>query len=351
MSAEALEQVLLPIQDLFSHADIPQLLVGLEIPDDAAVWKLDEEQAVVVTTDFFTPVVDDAYDYGQIAAANALSDLYAMGAKPIFALNVAAIPPDLPKEIVTDIFRGGAEKVRQAGAVIAGGHTIQDKEPKYGLVAVGLVKPDQMMTKSKARPGDILVLTKPLGTGVTTTALRAGKAAIEDIREAVHWMSRLNDEASRLAIEFAVCAATDVTGFSLLGHGYEICEASGVRLSIHLASVPFFKNAYRYARGGFFPGGSANNSLYFGSKVEFEVSIDEYARLMLFDAQTSGGLLLFLDAGKWDAFSDRASEMQIAAWPIGEVKVGEGIEVNAGPFQWPAPHYTQAEDVWFFSTT
>lgn len=323
-------------------------MVGLDSPDDAAVWKLDNDRAMVITTDFFTPVVDEPYDYGQIAAANALSDLYAMGADPVLALNIAAMPPDLPAEMIAEIIRGGAEKVREAGAVIAGGHTIQDKEPKYGLVAVGMVHPDQMMTKVMAKPGDVLVLTKPLGCGVTTTALRAGKAAQEDVDEAVRWMSALNDNAAKLAIEFGVRAATDVTGFSLLGHGYEVAEASKVGMMMYFHSIPFFRNAYHYARGGFFPGGSANNRLYYEKFVRFDSSIDDYAQMMLFDAQTSGGLLLMLPAEKWDAFSTRAVEMEIQVWPIGKVIEGNDIHVVSSFIEFSIPESSQAKEVWFF---
>jgi selenide,water dikinase len=324
--------------------------VGLDSPDDAAVWKIDDDLAIVVTTDFFTPIVDDPYDYGQIAAANALSDLYAMGAKPILALNIAAIPPQLPSEIFREIFRGGAEKVLQAGAVIAGGHTIQNDEPKYGLVAIGLVHPDRMMTKAMARPGDIIVLTKPLGIGVTTTALRAGRAAEEDVRDAVEWMSILNDQAANLAVEYGARAATDVTGFSLLGHGFEISEASEVKLKIALSSVPFLQNAFKYAKGGFFPGGSANNLLFYGKEVQFDEAIDEYAKMMLFDAQTSGGLLLMIPSGKWDDFSDRTSELNLPAWPIGKVEQGRGIQVTEGRSEINIPEKTQEKRVWFFPT-
>jgi len=294
--------------------------------------------------------VDDPYDYGQIAAANALSDLYAMGAKPILALNIAAMPPKLPNEFIREIFRGGAEKVLQAGAVIAGGHTIQDEEPKYGLVAVGIVHPDRMMTKAMARPGDIIVITKPLGMGVTTTALRAEKAAEEDVREAIAWMSILNDQAAQLALEFGARAATDVTGFSLLGHGYEISEASGVKLKIALSSVPFLRNAYQYARGGFFPGGSANNLLFYEKQVQFDDVVDEYAKMMLFDAQTSGGLLLMIPANRWDAFSGRSSEMGVPAWPIGKVEQGCGIQVVGGISTISIPEGTKERQVWFFPT-
>jgi len=301
--------------------------VGLDAPDDAAVWDINDKQALVVTTDFFTPIVDDAYDYGCIAAANALSDLYAMGAKPLFALNIAAMPNDLPISIIEDIIRGGAEKVREAGAVIAGGHTIQDREPKYGLVAIGLVDKDKMMTKASARSGDLIVLTKPLGTGVTTTAIRAGKSSQKDIVDVVKWMASLNNRASDLAREFDIRAATDVTGFGILGHASEIAEASSVGLSFNLKSIPFLRNAYAYAQAGHFPGGSANNMKYYRAKIQFEDAVDRISRMLLFDAQTSGGLLLMVPRNMWDDFSARASSLSIPVWPIGDVDDGEQIRV------------------------
>ncbi len=187
--------MLRPVKDVFKGQEYPDLLVGLDMPDDAAVWRLDERRALVLTTDFFTPVVDDAYDYGAIAAANSLSDIYAMGGQPFLALNIAALPPDLPAEMFSEIIRGGAEKAREAGVVIAGGHTVQDKEPKFGLVVVGFVDPARSLTKSGVRPGDRLVLTKPLGFGVTTTALKRELASAEDVAEVVGWMKRLNRDA------------------------------------------------------------------------------------------------------------------------------------------------------------
>lgn len=316
--------------------------------DDAAVWKIDDDRAIVLTTDFFTPIVDEPYDYGQIAAANALSDLYAMGAKPLLALNVAAMPQKLPVELISEIFRGGAEKVHQAGAVIAGGHTIQDEEPKYGLVAVGMVHPDRMMTKAGAKSGDIVVLTKPLGTGVTTTALRAGVADEEDVQEAVTWMSYLNDKAAQLAVDHGIRTATDITGFSLLGHSYEVAEASGVGMRIYLPSVPFLRNAYQYAKGGFIPGGSANNQLYYEKYVQFDDSVDDYAKIMLFDAQTSGGLLLMISPEKWETFSNRSSELNITAWPIGKVEEGDRLHVVTELCDISIPKGTLGKQVWFF---
>jgi len=223
--------VLRPLQGIFNPSDYPNLLVGLGEPDDAAVWKLDDDHALVVTTDFFTPVVDDAYDFGAIAAANALSDVYAMGGKPFLALNIAALPPDLPTEVTSNILRGGADIAREAQVVIAGGHTVQDQEPKYGLVVVGFVNPQHMLTKKGLKVGDILVLTKPLGFGTTTTALKREQANPSDVAEAVKWMKKLNKVAAELAQEFDLRGGTDVTGFSLLGHACEMAEASSVAAS------------------------------------------------------------------------------------------------------------------------
>lgn len=304
-------------------------MVGLAGPDDAAVWSLDEKRALVVTTDFFTPVVDEPYDYGSIAAANSLSDIYAMGGMPFLALNIAALPPDLPNEISSEILRGGAEKTKEAGVVIAGGHTIQDKEPKYGLVVLGFVEKDRMLTKSGLRPGDALVLTKPLGFGCTTTALKQGKADEAHLRETVDWMKRLNRAAGLLAVEFGLSAATDVTGFSLLGHAMEMADASGVALRFDYAKIPFVSGARKYAEIWAFPGGASDNRIYFGPHVTFDPSIDEASQMLLFDPQTSGGLLLGIPQEKLAAFSARAETLEQPAWVIGEVLAGSGIEVRA----------------------
>jgi len=321
--------VLRPLQSLFESAESPDLLVGLGAPDDAAVWRLDDSRALVVTTDFFTPIVDDPYAYGAIAAANALSDLYAMGATPFLALNLVAMPADLDPEIVAEILRGGAEQIRRAGAVLAGGHSLQDQEPKYGLVALGMADPAQLMTKDAARPGDRLALTKPLGTGVTTTALIRDQGEPGHAAEAIEWMSRLNDRASRLALQAGVRAATDVTGFGLLGHGLELAQASGVGLRIHSPSVPLFSGARRYAELGTFPGGSLDNVSYFGPRVTFDSRVDEPARMLLFDAQTSGGLLLCVPAESWQDLQAAAQGEEQPLWAIGEVVEGEGIQVTA----------------------
>jgi selenide, water dikinase len=328
MSAEALAHVLRPVKDTFAVQEYPDLLVGLDMPDDAAVWRLDDHRALVLTTDFFTPVVDNAYDYGAIAAANSLSDIYAMGGQPFMALNVAALPPDLPVEISSEIIRGGAEKAREAGVVIAGGHTIQDKEPKYGLVVVGFVDPERALTKAGARPGDWLVLTKPLGFGVTTTALKRQVAAPEDVEEVTGWMKRLNRVAGQVATEFGLRGGTDITGYSLLGHALEIARSSGVRIRFWLAKLPFVSGARSYAEQWTFPGGASDNLLFFGSSVRFDPAISEMEQMLLFDPQTSGGLLLAVPPEKLDGFLARAREMEQPAWVVGQVEEGQpGIEV------------------------
>ena len=297
-------------------------------PDDAAVWRLDENRALVATTDFFTPVVDDPYDYGAIAAANALSDVYAMGGQPFMALNIAALPPDLPPEISGEILRGGAEKALEAGVVLAGGHTIQDKEPKYGLMVLGFVDPRRTITKGGARPGDILVLSKPLGFGTVTTALKRGVAQAEDVAEAVRWMKRLNKSAGQLANEFEVRGGTDITGFSLLGHSLELANASGVGLHFTFERIPLTGGARRYADEWIFPGGSSDNRLYYGSQVQFAPEIDEASQMLLFDAQTSGGLLLCVPPDKLDALLARSAQLDQPLWVIGEVTPGKGILVS-----------------------
>ncbi len=303
------------------------MLVGLGSPDDAAIWRLDESRALVMTTDFFTPVVDDPYDYGSIAAANSISDIYAMGGQPFLALNIAALPPELPPEITSQIIRGGAEKAREAGVVIAGGHTVQDKEPKFGLVVLGMVDPSGYLTKAGARIGDRLVITKPLGFGVTTTALKRQVADEQDVAEAVGWMKRLNAGGAQLAREFSLRSGTDITGYSLLGHGLEMANASQVGLRFRFTDVPFISGARKYAAGWHFAGGAHDNAHYFGSQVRFASEIDQASQMLLFDPQTSGGLLLAVPGEKIASFLKRAQDIQQPIWEIGEVVSGGGIEV------------------------
>jgi selenide,water dikinase len=316
------------VQDVFTGSNFPELLVGLGSPDDAAVWRLDDERAIVVTTDFFTPIVDDPYAYGAIAAANSMSDVYAMGGRPFLALNVAAFPEDLPPEMVSAILQGGAEKAREAGVVVAGGHTVKDREPKYGLVVLGFVHPDRMLSKSGLRSGDILVLTKPLGFGLTTTALKRDLAEQGDVEEATAWMSKLNRTASELAVEFGAAAGTDVTGYGLLGHGLEMARASNVALRIRFGAIPFLGGAAGYARKGAFAGGAHDNRSYFGPHVEFPQSLTVTDQMMLFDPQTSGGLLLGIAPDRIDDFVRRAADLEQPTWIIGEARDGDGIRVE-----------------------
>ncbi len=330
LKAETLAELLKPVQGLFDPVSSPDLLVGLGQPDDAAVWRLDDDRALVVTTDFFTPVVDDPYDFGAIAAANALSDVYAMGGKPFLALNVATLPNDLPIEIGAEIFRGGAEKAKEAGVVVAGGHTIQDNDPKYGLVAIGFVDPKQAISKQGARVGDNLFITKPLGFGVTNTAVKRELASPSEEGEVIVWMKRLNKTASELAVAFGLRGGTDITGFGLLGHAWEMAKGASVRLRFYFDSIPCTSAAHKFAKLGVFPGGSLDNRKYYSPHVDFSAKLQEWEQTLLFDAQTSGGLLLAVPAAQATAFTDRAAELGQPLWQIGEVMDGEGIEVVQG---------------------
>jgi len=296
-------------------------------PDDAAVWRVDDERALVVTTDFFTPVVDEPFTYGAIAAANSLSDIYAMGASPFLALNIAAFPPQLPAEICSEILRGGAEKAREAGVVIVGGHTIQDKEPKYGLVALGFAHPQKMMTKGGLMPGDILFLSKPIGTGVIATAIKTGGEEQKEAREAIGWMLRLNRQAAELALACGAAAATDITGFSLLGHAWEMASASGVGMRIDLDKVPFMAGARRLAEKWVFPGGAFDNAEFFKPHVNFQTDISQETQLLMFDPQTSGGLLFGVGAERVACVYEKASKMGLDVWRVGEVTESKKIEV------------------------
>jgi selenide,water dikinase len=268
-------------------------LVDATTGDDAAVYLIEEKRALVVTTDFFTPIVDDAFDFGQIAAANALSDIYAMGARPLFALNLLAFPrKHLQGEDLARIIQGGAEKCREAGIPILGGHSIDDTEPKYGLVAIGEVDPDLMSTNNAARPGQKLVLTKPIGTGIIATAIKSGKADRATVESATRSMAALNRRASRIMIELGVRAATDVTGFGLLGHLRQMARASGVSAVVDSRSVPFLHGAMQLAGTERFPGGTLRNLADVREDVTFAEGLPEPLRLLLADAQTSGGLLM-----------------------------------------------------------
>lgn len=341
--------MLRPLQETFPADDYPDLVVGLASPDDAAVWRLDGDRLLVATTDFFTPVVDDGYDYGAIAAANALSDLYAMGATPFMALNVACLPSDLPTSITADIFRGLSDKVKEAGAVIAGGHSIRDDEPKVGLVALGFAPADGLMTKTRARAGDVLVLTKPLGMGVITTALKAGEASSIDVERAIGWMKGLNRDAAVLARHHLVGAATDITGFGLLGHAAEMARASAVQIHFNLTAIPVLAGAERYVAGGFVPGGTVDNRSHFSAVVSMSDGIQSKVATLLFDAQTSGGLLLAVPADQLDAFLADAEKADQPAWRVGWITDGRGVQVEFG--EGPSGTAGEREGVDYLSKT
>lgn len=289
------------------------------------MYRLNGQQAVISTTDFFPPVVDDPYDFGAIAAANALSDVYAVGGEPLMAINLVAYPDGYGLELLTEILRGGAEKVREAGAVIAGGHTVTDKEPKYGLAVTGIVDPARILTKGGARPGDALILTKPLGSGVITTALKNGAASDTDVAAAVVSMSRLNRDASRLARAADAHAVTDITGYALLGHGHEMAHLSGVDLVIDWDALRWLPGALSYGEQDFFAGGMGRNRDFFAPWVRFSGALAPVQRDLLFDPQTSGGLLIAVAA---DAAAELCRALVAAgdeAAIIGAARAGSGM--------------------------
>ncbi len=328
MGPADLAQVLQPLKMLALAQPNPNLLVGLNTADDAAVYRLSDEQALIATTDFFPPIVDDPYQFGAIAAANAMSDVYAMGGEVLLAVNLAAFPEDLDTSILQEILRGGAEKVMEAGAVIAGGHTVTDHEPKYGLAVIGLVHPDRILTKGGAQAGDVLILTKPLGTGVVTTALKREQADPADLEAAVASMMRLNRVAAQVAQAVGVHSATDVTGFGLLGHALECADQSQVRFRLRLEAIPLLPGARRYSALRMYAGGLGRNRDYFGPRVTFAPEIEPADRALLFDPQTSGGLLLALAPDRAEALQTACAARGQETWIIGEVLPGSGIEVT-----------------------
>jgi selenide,water dikinase len=270
----------------------PNLLLGIGTHDDAAIYRLSDEVALVQTVDVFTPIVDDPYTFGSIAAANALSDVYAKGGRPVLALNIAGFPRRLSLDILAEILRGGADKAQEAGVAIVGGHTIDDPEPKYGLAVTGLVHPARFVTNAGARPGDLLYLTKPLGMGVITTGIKQEKTPRAVAAEAIRVMNTLNRAASEAMLEAGAHACTDITGFGLLGHLYEMVNASGAGARISARAVPVLDGAAPLATAGAVAGGTARNLEWLADKVRWDPAIDEATRILLADAQTSGGLLV-----------------------------------------------------------
>jgi selenide,water dikinase len=305
----------------FVPADAENLLVGLDPADDAAVYRLDDERALVFTIDFFPPIVDDPDDFGAIAATNALNDVFAMGGSPLLALSVAALPEELPTETVRAIFDGADRQVRAAGAILAGGHTIRDAEPKYGLAVVGTVSPDGIWPKAGARPGDALYLTKPLGTALV---LGGAKRGIADAAEAVRWMRTLNRDAADVLRKLGPSAVTDVTGFGLLGHAHEMASRSGVRIRIEAQRLPALDGALEAARAGVSTAGTRNNRAY--APVETDAVAPELVELA-YDPQTAGGLLVSLPREKGPALEAEFAAAALFLARIGAVTEGRGTEL------------------------
>jgi selenide,water dikinase len=329
MGPEALAQVLRPLRDLITKENHPDILIGLDRSDDAAVYRINDECAVIQTIDFFPPIIDNPYDFGAIAAANSMSDIYAMGGQVVLALNVCCFPADVPQTVLQTILKGGADKVAEAGGVLVGGHTVIDKELKYGLSVMGTVHPDRILQKSGANPGDILILTKPLGTGITTTALKNGVLSEREIEASVASMKALNRSAAGIFSQVEATACTDITGFSLLGHACEIAGHSEVGLHMELEKLPFLEHSREAAAEKCFPGGTFRNRKYYECVVGFGDSISEQQILTMFTPETSGGLLATVDPGRVDAVRTLFEANKQEYWPIGKVVEGSGIQVTA----------------------
>ncbi len=306
----------------------PNVLVGSSNADDAGVYRIADDVAVVFTADFFTPIVDDPYWYGAIAAANSLSDVYAMGGKAVAALNIAMFPNQvefLPS--LKRIMQGGIDKMTEAGVSIIGGHTIRDKEPKFGFAVLGVVHPDKILDNSKARPGDALILTKKIGTGIISTGVKGGICSAAIIKEITISMATLNKRASEIMLEVGVNTATDITGFGLIGHLYEVLSASNLSARLYSKNIPFFKDAFRLVDKSIIPGGTIANSKSFSPYVKWSKDVSDTIRVLMNDAQTSGGLLIFVPGNKKDKLVTALQKENILAAYIGDV-VSEGLEDN-----------------------
>ena len=320
MGPEDLDQIL---KDLPIPKD-PKVLVGLETSDDAGVYQLSDEVALVQTVDFFTPIVDDPFTFGQITVANALSDVYAMGGTPLTALNLVAFPiKNLSPSVLKEILLGGLSKMKEADVALVGGHSIEDPEIKYGLAVTGLIHPKKILTNAKAKPGDQLVLTKPLGTGIIATALKGGMASEEAVRKIGESMVALNRKASEWMKTFKAHACTDITGFSFIGHALEMASASQVGMVIQSKNIPVFPEAMEYARLGLIPGGAHSNRQFFSCKVEVHTKVPDLLIDLLYDPQTSGGLLISLPSGNAEELVKALKEKEhIDSWIVGRVFEG-----------------------------
>jgi selenide, water dikinase len=309
-------------------AEPTELLAGLERADDAAVYRISDELAIIGTLDFFPPLVDDARTFGEIAAANALSDVFAMGGRVLFALSIAAFPEELPRDTMAAIFDGAASKVREAGGTLAGGHTIRDPEPKYGLAVIGAAHPDRLLRKGGARPGDVLVLTKRLGTGLLVSGHRQGKAGEADLAIAIDQMRTLNRTASEVFVAHGIAGATDVTGFGLLGHGLEMARGSRTRFAFTAAALPALPGALDLAAAGVETGGAAHNRRFVESSLAVHEGIEPALVTLSHDPQTSGGLLAAVPPGRLDAVRVGLADAGVDHWIVGQV---EGIDDGEAP--------------------
>lgn len=321
MAQKALMQVLHHLPETKDK----DLLVGVETTDDAGVYRLTDNLAIINTVDFFPPIVDDPYLFGQIAAANAMSDVYAMGGTPRLAMNIVGFPRGLDIGILQEIIRGGLEKLQEAGAILIGGHSIEDREIKYGLAVTGLVHPEKVVTNAGAKPGDILVLTKPLGVGVITTALKAGKVRSEDIKDVFESMKTLNAKAGRVMVEVGVNACTDITGFGLLGHAMEMASASRVGMVFHSKDIPVFSDALELVkRKGTRPRTIQSNMGYLADRVRIGDGVSKEMEPLLYDPQTSGGFLISVPTQKVEGLLKGLREEGVKASVIGEVVERKG---------------------------
>lgn len=300
----------------------PNLLVGTDTWDDAAVYRLTPDLALVQTLDIITPVVDDPFVFGQIAAANALSDVYAMGGKPLTAMNILAVEACVDPSIPREILRGAEAKIKESGAIVVGGHSVDDKELKFGLSVTGLVHPDRILRNSLARPGDILILTKPVGTGIIATAVKGGAVSPGILETAVKSMTALNREASAAALEFGAHAATDVTGFGLVGHAFEMVRFGKIKARIMADQVPILPGVRELIKEGMVPGGTKRNQDHFGSQVRIDSGVSEELRLILFDPQTSGGLLIAISVESSQKLIEKLGKNM--AIIVGDIKEGKG---------------------------
>ena len=315
------------LSGLGAEAAPAELIAGLDPPDDAAVYRISDELAIIGTLDFFPPLVDDPRTFGEIAAANALSDVFAMGGRVLFALSIAAFPEELPRDVMAEIFGGASAKVREAGGTLAGGHTIRDPEPKYGLAVIGAGHPDRLLRKGGARPGDTLLLTKRLGTGLLVSGTRQGRTSKADLAGAVDQMRTLNIAASDVLVSLGIQGATDVTGFGLLGHGLEMARASGTHLAFDAAALPALPGALELASAGVETGGAAHNRRFVADSLAIGRDLTPALVSLAHDPQTSGGLLAAMPQAQLAEVEARLDRAGVTAWQVGRVEPGHGISL------------------------